>query len=184
MTRPGHPRDRSEHDVHRQPNSTLDAPATGTKSSPPADDGQDWADIIDPCYTAESLAGALGVTTMEVCDAADLLDLLSFLTSDAVLVIPVFQFRESTPPARLRDVLSTLRMTADAPLMWAQWLTGLEPDRPRYLRPRRRIDALHDGDLETVLLSAQHTAAAWSSQPETIERNLHRRHALGGKGDA
>jgi len=180
VTRLERPRDGSEHDVHRQ----LDAGATRTESSPPADDGDDWADVVGPCFTAESLADLLGVTAMEVSDAAEHLNLLSFVTRDGVLVLPEFQFRESTPPAGLRDVLSTLRMAADAPLMWAQWLTGLEPDRPRYLRPRRRIDALHDGDLEAVLFSAQHTAAAWSCQPETIERILHRRPALGGQGDA
>jgi len=183
VTRQERPRDGSEHDVHRRPNFTLDAAAAGAGSTPPADDGDAWADIVGPCLTAESLADVLGVTALEIADAAEHLRLLSFVTRDGVLVFPEFQFHGATPPAGLRDVLSTLRMGADAPLMWAQWLTGLEPDRPRYLRPRRRIDALHDGDFETVLLSAQYTAAAWSSQPETIERILHRCHALGGQGD-
>ncbi|MCR2813034.1 hypothetical protein [Microbacterium sp. zg.Y1084] len=130
-----------------------------------------WAAVIGQCYTRESIARALGTSLQEVDEAADELRLLSFTSSDGVQLFPALQVRSGQAPDGLEYVLRVLHAGFDSPLMWAQWLTHAPPSPPA--RPAwRRIDMLHAGHLQEVLLDAQHTATAWASDPESAAAKI------------
>lgn len=50
-----------------------------------------WAKIVGLCYTAESVARALGWTPDQVTAAVEQLSLLELRTDDGVLLYPAFQ---------------------------------------------------------------------------------------------
>ena len=121
-----------------------------------------WAEIVGPCYTAASLARALGWTEPAVTEAADSLSLLELTTDDGVKLYPVFQIWDAKPVGGLADVLRVLRSGVDAPWTWAQWLNAPLTDEDGGEQPTN-IQRLREGQLADVLRDAQHDAAAWQS---------------------
>ena len=140
--------------------------ATGREAM--LDDESVWPRIIGPCYTAESLARELAITTDEVVSAADDLRVLRLVAADDVSLFPSFQVRGGRIPYGLDVVLRVLRIGFDSPMMWAQWLAH-RPPRPADGQ-KRRIDELHEGRVLYVLRDAVDTAAAWARHPAAADQ--------------
>lgn len=121
-----------------------------------------WAAVIGPCYTATSIALALGWTEESVHEAAESLKLLKLETSDGVSLYPRFQVWEGRPVEGLVEVLRVLRTGVNSPWTWAQWLNTALTDENGERQPSA-IEELRAGHLDDVLLEAQHDAWAWSS---------------------
>lgn len=125
-------------------------------------DKNPWAEIIGPCYTATSLARALGWTESEVSEAAASLMVLELLTDDGVLLYPAFQVCEGRLVPGLTQVLQVLNTGTKGRWTWAQWLNTRVDDESGEEAPSA-IEQLRAGHLDEVLLDARHTAWAWSS---------------------
>jgi len=141
-----------------------------TESADPSN-SHSWPAIIGECYTRESIARALDMSLQDVDHADRELRLLSFTCSDGVHLFPAMQVRKRRTPEGLGYVLRVLHEGFNSPPMWAQWLTQAPPSRPAWLA-QRRIDMLHAGHLEDVLLDAQHTATAWASDPDSAAEKV------------
>lgn len=121
-----------------------------------------WATIIGPCYTAASIARALGWTAAQVAAAVRSLSLLELETDDGVRLYPAFQIDDGRIVEGVGDVLRVLATGTRSTWTWAQWLNTPVDDETGKEAPRA-IDQLRAGQLDAVLLDARHTAAAWSS---------------------
>lgn len=121
-----------------------------------------WAQIVGPCYTAASVARALGWTSDEVADAVESLSLLELETSDGVLLYPSFQIVDGRVIDGVGDVLRVLRTGTRGTWTWAQWLNSPVDDVTGEDAPRA-IEQLLAGQVDDVLRDARHAAAAWSS---------------------
>ncbi|WP_295790634.1 hypothetical protein [uncultured Microbacterium sp.] len=53
-----------------------------------------WADIVGPCYTVESLSRVIGLSPVQIGEAADRLTVLRLRTADDVDLFPAFQVRD------------------------------------------------------------------------------------------
>lgn len=120
--------------------------------------GNAWADVVGPCYTQESVQRVLGVTRSEVEQAACELRLVALPTSDNVVLYPAWQMLGDRVVDGLSEVLAVLSSGVDDPWTWAQFLAAVPVEGND---DRRHIDALRDGDIDVVLLSATHAASAW-----------------------
>jgi hypothetical protein len=126
-----------------------------------SDSGSQWATIIGPCYSAVGIGKALGMTAEEVAAATKDLRLLSFTTSDGVVLYPAFQVVDGAVVTGLDKVLRTLQTGTDHSSMWAMWLRSTpQPFDERSTRPSY-IELLAGGDVDGVVLAAAHTAWAW-----------------------
>lgn len=121
-----------------------------------------WAKIIGPCYTAASLARALGWTESEVRTAAASLTILELLTDDGVLLYPAFQVWEGGVVPGLSEALHILSTGTQGRWTWAQWLNTRVDDDSGEEAPSA-IEQLREGRLDDVLRDARHAAWAWSS---------------------
>lgn len=128
------------------------------EQSPP--DANPWAPIVGPCYTATSLARALGWTESKVNEAADSLALLRLTTADGVELYPAFQIQDGEPLRGLAKVLRVLRTGVNDPWTWAQWLNTPLSDENGVLQ-LTNAQRLREEQLGDVLREAQHDAAAW-----------------------
>lgn len=127
-----------------------------------ADEVNPWAQIVGPCYTAASLARALGWTESDVAEAAASLRVLELTTSDVKVLYPAFQVHEGHLVEGIDKVLQLLNTGTKGTWTWAQWLNTRVNDDTGEEAPSA-IEQLLAGDLDDVLHDARHTAWAWSS---------------------
>jgi hypothetical protein len=127
-----------------------------------SDELNPWAEIVGPCFTAASLARALGWEESDVAEAAASLTVLELRTSDDVLLYPAFQVWGGQLVAGLGDVLQVLSTGTKGRWTWAQWLTTRVDDESGEEAPSA-IEQLLSGQLAEVLRDARHTAWAWSN---------------------
>lgn len=118
-----------------------------------------WAEVVGPCPTVESAARALGWAEEEVRRAGEDLRLLTVRTSDDVLLVPLFQFKDGVVVGGLADVLEVLATGTAGRWTWVQWLNG----RPPGAVPARNIELLYDGRLDEAIRAAERVAWAWRS---------------------
>lgn len=121
-----------------------------------------WAQIVGPCYTAESLARALNWSASEVVASATSLTVLELTTNEGVLLYPEFQVWDGRPVDGLGDVLHVLSTGTESRWTWAQWLNTRVDAETGEVAPSA-IEELREGRLDDVLRNAQHTAWAWNS---------------------
>lgn len=120
-----------------------------------------WAEIIGPCYTAESFARTLGWTVSDVADAAASLDMLELRTDEGTLLYPAFQVRDGGLLEGLGAVLQVLGTGTRSRWTWAQWLnTGVDDETGE--NAPSAVEQLREGHLDDVLRDARHVAWAWS----------------------
>lgn len=129
---------------------------------PDGDEPNPWARLIGPCYTAQSIARALGWTEPQVVEAAASLRLLELRTDDGVLLYPQFQLWNGTVVDGLPEVLCVLRTGIEDSWTWAQWLNTRLPGSDGVDEPSN-IERLRQGQLDVVLLEAKRDAWSWSS---------------------
>lgn len=123
------------------------------------------ADAIGPCYTEESIAAELGHSPEEIAALVQGDCLLAVTTSDGHVVFPAFQLDHGRMVRGLAPVLRMLRKGINDPWTWALWLNSTPPfsaddhDAPG----SSRMAQLIDGEVETVVLAAYHSAKSWRS---------------------
>lgn len=122
-------------------------------------DENPWAKIIGPCYSASSMARALGWTEAEVIDGGNALRLLMLTSDEGVLLFPAFQLNAGVVVEGLAEALRVLNTGIADPWTWAQWLNT----EPFGADPRRSIQLLYEGHLDEVLRDAEQDARSWSS---------------------
>lgn len=121
-----------------------------------------WAAIIGPCYTASSLARALGWNEAHIVEAVASLHVLELEASDGPLLYPTFQVWDGRVVDGLGAVLEVLSAGTSSRWTWAQWLNAAADDDSGEDAPCA-IEQLRAGQLDIVLRDARHAAAAWSS---------------------
>ena len=97
-----------------------------------------WAEIVGPCYTATSMARALGWTEAEVMAAGNDLCLLMLTTDDGIDLFPRFQLDGGKIVDGFQGVLRVLATGTAGRWTWAQWLNVALPDKD----PPRNITLL------------------------------------------
>lgn len=127
-----------------------------------AEEVNPWAKIVGPCYTADSLARALGWTESDVEEAARSLDVLELVTDDDAVLYPAFQVHEGRLVDGLGAVLRVLSTGTRSTWTWAQWLNTRVNDDTGEEAPSA-IEQFLAGQLDDVLRDARHTAWAWSN---------------------
>ncbi|MCT1365048.1 MULTISPECIES: hypothetical protein [unclassified Microbacterium] len=121
-----------------------------------------WAQIIGPCYTAASIARALGWTPDRVTAAVESLSLLELETDDNVLLYPAFQIDDGRIIEGISEVIRVLSTGTRSTWTWAQWLNSRVDDETGE-EAASAIEQLRAGHIEDMLRDARHAAAAWSS---------------------
>lgn len=116
-----------------------------------------WAALVGPCYTVASFSRVLGVSPVDLDEAAVELRVLRLRTEDGAGLFPAFQVRDGHVHPQLQPVLEVLRSGIDDPWTWAQWL-----HTPR-LDGVVQMDKLWAGHLADVVREAGHDARAWRS---------------------
>lgn len=141
-----------------------DNPLPPSPDAPRPDGGEPnpWASIIGACYTAQSIARALGWTEPQAVEGAASLRLLELRTEDDALLYPQFQLWNGTVVDGLPEVLRVLHTGTELRWTWAQWLNTRFPGSDGVDEPSN-IERLREGQLGDVLLEAKHDAWSWSS---------------------
>lgn len=142
--------------------SDIPLPSNTDAPRPDGDGPNPWADIIGPCYTAQSITRVLGWTGPQVVEAAASLRLLELCTEDGVLLYPQFQLWNGTVVDGLPEVLRVLRTGTESRWTWAQWL-NTRPSGSDDVNEPSCIERLREGQLDYVLLEAKRDAWSWSS---------------------
>lgn len=127
-----------------------------------AEEVNPWASIVGPCYTARSLARALGWAESEVTEAAATLTVLEVVTSDGVVLYPSFQVHRGRLVEGLGAALQVLSTGTRSRWTWAQRLNARVDDDTGEEAPSA-IEQLRAGQLDDVLRDARHAAWAWSN---------------------
>ncbi|MFG6402528.1 hypothetical protein [Microbacterium sp. P04] len=115
-----------------------------------------WTEIVGPCFTRSALERELSVDSSAVTAAVTELRALELNTSDGVKLYPVWQVVDGTLVGGLQPVLNALRSGFDESWTWANWLAATPPGGMH-----SHLEELLAGDLNSVVVQAQHAAAAW-----------------------
>jgi hypothetical protein len=110
-----------------------------------------WAAQIGPALTEPDVARMLATTETAVRDDPDLLRVTN---RDGATVYPICQFDAGRPLTGIGEAVRTLSGVWQ-PLTVASWLTA--PNRR--LGGRTPVEALHDGDIDSVRDLARHARA-------------------------
>lgn len=120
-------------------------------------DGDAWARIAGPCYTAAGIADILGCTEADVSRAGRELRLLEVWTSDGLALYPAFQVQSGHIVRGLAEVLQVLRTGTAGRWTWVQFLNVSVAGETTH------IQHLRAGRVDDVLRRAHQEAAAWGS---------------------
>jgi len=96
-----------------------------------------WGEIVGPCYTAHSLARALGWAESEVAEAATALTVLEVVTNDGVALYPSFQVHEGRLVGGLGAALQVLSTGARS-----RWTRANRRPLPWHRARRRRAQTI------------------------------------------
>jgi len=116
-------------------------------------DDRAWAEQLGPAYRQGDVARLLGKSRQAVSADSGLLRLEM---RDGEIGYPVFQFDGRRKLPGIRDVIGILGPVVASPWTLASWLTSPNSD----LHSRAPVQALRDGNTETVTAAARQTAEA------------------------